>query len=589
MFDRRREAGFALTTALMLIALLMVLLTAYSLVGRVELSTTRATMDMTRGFFAAEAGLNLRADELHQIFVGYNVPDGETPPVSPGVLPCSDVDQGAGDFECRAHEFQRRDVRTLVVDDPTNPTNIVVPRGEQFQNLTAIEYSYGVRAATVGRYDAPEALVEMRMHSRLIPMFQFAVFYNKDLEILPGPNMSLNGAVHTNGDLYLDSGFTLTINGQITSAGDLFHGRKENNGCTGTARAYDPAAPRNLPTCAGRVEVTDPSPWNGMIQTDVDPVTVPSPDTFAPTPGAIYWDKADLRLVLNVNVAPPAVQVRNVDGSTDAARSTTLATCFDSGNRVARRVGNFYNNREATLIQLLDVNARGLLNCVHSNSLLELGRGIDDTTEGGLVLYLTVEGPASGGQNNYGVRVRNGAALASTVAGAPAIRGLTVVSDQAVYIRGDYNSTNKKPASFLGDSINVLSNAWSDATSTQPLTNRVATVTTINAAFLGGTDVTGGAEGTAGRDAGEYNGGLENYPRFHEDWASRNFNYNGSFVSLGVPQHADGPWIYGGPYYTAPTRNWAYDTDFNDPANLPPLSPRFVYIRQDLFARAWEL
>ena len=31
------------------------------------------------------------------------------------------------------------------------------------------------------------------------------------------------------------------------------------------------------------------------------------------------------------------------------------------------------------------------------------------------------------------------------------------------------------------------------------------------------------------------------------------------------------------------------DTDFNDAANLPPLSPRFVYLRQTLFQREFEL
>jgi hypothetical protein len=38
------------------------------------------------------------------------------------------------------------------------------------------------------------------------PLFQFAVFYNSDLEIQPGPNMKLTGRVHTNRDMYLGSG-----------------------------------------------------------------------------------------------------------------------------------------------------------------------------------------------------------------------------------------------------------------------------------------------------------------------------------------------------------------------------------------------
>jgi hypothetical protein len=190
--------------------------------------------------------------------------------------------------------------------------------------------------------------------------------------------------------------------------------------------------------------------------------------------------------------------------------------------------------------------------------------------------------------NNYGVRVYNGAELASSLAGAPAIEGLSITSDQAIYIQGDYNLVNKVPAAFLCDSINVLSNNWSDANSTLTLPNRLASNTTIHAAFLAGTDTTGGAEGAAGQDQGQYNGGLGNFARFHEDWTGRTLTIRGSFVSLNAPLHVSGAWGYGDPYYEAPGRDFNYDTDFDDVAQLPPLTPRFTYLRQDLMLRRFE-
>ena len=39
------------------------------------------------------------------------------------------------------------------------------------------------------------------------------------------------------------------------------------------------------------------------------------------------------------------------------------------------------------------------------------GKDLDDTSEGGLVWYLGVDGPDRGHVNNYGVRVRNGGEL----------------------------------------------------------------------------------------------------------------------------------------------------------------------------------
>ena len=46
-----------------------------------------------------------------------------------------------------------------------------------------------------------------------IPLFQFAVFYNMDMEVWPGANMTIAGPVHTNGELAVRSaqGFTATI------------------------------------------------------------------------------------------------------------------------------------------------------------------------------------------------------------------------------------------------------------------------------------------------------------------------------------------------------------------------------------------
>jgi hypothetical protein len=114
---------------------------------------------------------------------------------------------------------------------------------------------------------------------------------------------------------------------------------------------------------------------------------------------------------------------------------------------------------------------------------------------------------------------------------------------------------------------------------------RDAQTTWINAAFLGGVDTTIPI-GAAG-----YNGGLENYPRFHEDWGGRALNYQGSFVSLGTPEHVNGSWCGTGGgcnIYNPPTRNWNFDPAFNDAANLPPLTPRFVYVQQVLFTEDFK-
>ncbi|WP_018461836.1 pilus assembly PilX N-terminal domain-containing protein [Thermus oshimai] len=626
--------GFALVTALILLTVLMALLTAYFTLTRIELSTTSASAAQTAGFYAAEAGLNLRAEEVRQKFLGYNRPSG-TPP-SP-TNPCQGSNQGGGDFRCQAYTLSGRRVMTYVVEDPNNPQVIRIPPGELYQNLNAQEYRYSVFSVAEGRDGRPEAILEMRFKSRVVPLFQFAVFYQQDLEFNRTAPMTLEGPVHTNSDLYLDAGggSTLTIRGQVTAAGRIYRGNKSSRGSTGTVRVHDGNQDREVSN-TDSLRALSPSEirnWNGWMQAGVDPPTIPTPDTFNPPwrgRAGEYWNKADLRVALDLTGTTPTIRVYNPDGSLALADSLLASACpsaFGYSN-------SFYNNRERRTISMLEVDVQRMLDCIHILRTVHgaLSFGLDDTTDGGLVVHLSVRGPDSDRTNGYGVRLRNGRELRSAISGAPAIQGLTLVTDQALYIQGDFNAVNWRPAALMGDSMNLLSNNWANGeayptprpagcpatisgdTKSRPEcrlrgqnlpggdngtdTSRwlpQATTTTVNAAVLSGASVTptqGGQEG----------GGVHNIFRFHEHWGSNTtqccggsvrytqatFNFTGSIVSLGEPRNVNGPFFLGPPWYQPPIRNWSFDTRFNHYQNLPPLSPRFVYLKQELFVRQFE-
>ena len=604
-----RQHGIVLVAVLFLLAVLLALLGAFYLITGMELGNYRGSRKSTQGFFAAEAGLNLRAEEIRQIFVGYNRPSG-TSPSEPD--PCAGGNMGDGNYVCRNYSINNRTAQTYVIESPGNPTVRTIPPGELYQNLNAQEYGYTVKSTALGAQDQPEALLELHFKSRLVPLFQFMAFFDKDLEILPGAAMNLSGPVHTNGDLYLTSdGNVLSIAGQVTTAGRLFRGRKNDATCNNNStRVKNPLNYVHLiPTCPSRTEVfeNNVTSWNGMIRIGVDTLTVPPPEEIDPIASGVYWSLADLRLMLRLDSShnpdttnsATGVEVRNVDNSVNTTLTANLHNAACTGLISGRPVGTtaaFYNNREDKNIRMLEIDMRNLLECITLQTLMP-GKTLNDSTEGGLVFYFSVEGPDSSvAASRYGVRIRNSAALQSTSA-TPAVRAMTIVSNQAVYTYGNFNSTGWVPAAILTDSINMLSGNWNDPTAannsgsgnaTVSSSNRNATDTSVYAALLSGTDTTGNVEGAGGQSLGAYNGGLENYPRLHEYWTGKTLVYRGSFVSLDQPRHVNGAWIYGGRYYTAPTRNWDYDTRFNDAANLPPLSPRFVYLRQELFVRDFE-
>lgn len=323
------------------------------------------------------------------------------------------------------------------------------------------------------------------------------------------------------------------------------------------------------------------------------------------------------------------------------------------------RYGGFYNWRERKPILMLNIDWMKL---EEWNLIQPAGQRLfdpNDSTDGGLVIYASVRGANSEGVNNYGVRLYDAQRLRH---GNPDL-GATFATDQAVYVMGNFNcrapsvssdtvpagcgSNGKKPASVVGDTLNVLSCYWIDesadgacrpsmnngvneggavyrprdekSTTARPGSIPSASQTFINAAFLAGNDTTTCPGNPGGRDCEYhfYSGGLENYPRFHEVWGSERFWYEGSFVAIDTPKHTcftynagltatDDPlfscrayqllgnWLQGYWYmqasygYSPPPRRWFYDTNFNDAANLPPLSPRFVAVRQRVFTEEFR-
>jgi hypothetical protein len=567
---------------LVLLALLGGLILTHFSLTWIEMSTTQSSMNSFVGFYAAEAGLNVRADLVRQAFVGYSQPSGTSPDTSSGTQ-CEGSNNGTGDLACAGYEFQEREVITWVEESGFSGNPIVIPRGERYKNLHGHENHYIVYSNAMSPKGLPEAVLEMHFKSRTAPLFQFAAFYDKDLEILPGPDLLLEGPVHSQGDLYLGSDNTLDVTGQLTVHGGLYHGRKDADAClAGDVRIADPDDQTTIPACSGgrtAVPQSSLSGWNGMINTGLTPLTLPPADVTDPTPGKAYWHNADVRIMLDIH-GTPAIEVRDANDTVDSGATAVLGVCGAAGASAS-----LYDNREALTIAMLEIDVKGLIDCLHTSGLFNIG----ETTDGGLVWYLGVDGPDDSVLNNYGVRVTNGSQLAATDVTAPAIAGLTIVTDQALYVEGDYNNVNKIPAAFIADSLNVLSNNWSDANSTLALTSRTATATTIQAAMMAGTDSTGGAEGAGGRDSGGYNGGLENFMRLHEDWSGVTLTYVGSFVSLSNPRYVDGAWATGDPYYEPPTAAWSFDLDFEDPLLIPPLSPMLVYLRQELFVRQFEL
>ena len=203
-------------------------------------------------------------------------------------------------------------------------------------------------------------------------------------------------------------------------------------------------------------------------------------------------------------------------------------------------------------------------------------------------------------------------------------KGITVSSENLVYIWGNYNTTgvssmpadgstvndgvgytgNQVPASIVSDSFSPLSKTWFDGLSalypegsSDPRTFKgeayrmadegasVTQGTAVRAGIIAGTNIST-LTGIPGRDAVglRRGGGIINYPRFLECWnlngTTNAWSYSGSFIPLFHSTQMVANWENDTSIiYMPPRRNWSFDETFLTPNKLPPGTPFFQYVQ----------
>ncbi|OLV17609.1 pilus assembly PilX N-terminal domain-containing protein [Deinococcus marmoris] len=587
--------GIALVTALIFMAVLLTVLTAYLTMSTTEARTSKASSNSVEGFYAAEGGLNLRAEQVRARFKGYRRPEGVSPSSAGGAVPCTPGNMGSGDMACITYVIGGRNVTTYTQAlNGGVPSIGVVEPGDTYTGMNYQQYEYAVKSVATNASGEREANLEMKFQSRLVPLFQFAAFYNKDLEMHPGPGMTLGGRVHTNADLYMNAGETLDVTGKTTAVGDIYRSGKDGRGCAGTVRFSTITMPCYAGGGSGiKLPSSELTRFNGNVLSGQNLLTVPPMSSLAPDPtgdnDSELWSQADVRVVAKKVGVGFLFTVVKADGTLDVTPTAALNACTPLNPPVSLST-DFWDAREAKSLTMIEVNQVSMMDCIQNTGAFTNANGnvlkADDVSGGGMAWHFSFDDGNSNTNalvataatiTNYGVKIRNAARLGPTST-AVNLTGLTITTNQQLYTQGDYNTITKKPAGLVADAISILSNnVTTNIPKAAPSKGPDASETTVNAAFLSGIDDT-----TA---SGGYNGGLQNYPRFHENWGKVLVKYRGSFVSLGNSIHVKGK--QSSSRYNPPLRDWNFDTDFNDANKLPPLTPRFVYLRQLLFARNW--
>jgi hypothetical protein len=160
--------------------------------------------------------------------------------------------------------------------------------------------------------------------------------------------------------------------------------------------------------------------------------------------------------------------------------------------------------------------------------------------------------------------------------------GLTIASENPVYIQGDYNAPGGSvagagtvAASVAADAVTMLSDNWNDVNSyIAPYNNglRSAVNTQYRLAIIAGKQIPFPIPPGEGQVDFGTDGGLHNFLRYIESWANDTLTYEGSLVSFYFSRQAIG--LYKGTPYSPPARQYAFDNNFTQgPQWLPPRTP----------------
>ncbi len=161
--------------------------------------------------------------------------------------------------------------------------------------------------------------------------------------------------------------------------------------------------------------------------------------------------------------------------------------------------------------------------------------------------------------------------------------GFTLASENPAYILGDYNASGgfgdpHASSAVIADTVTLLSNNFSDLTMFNHPTapgSRPAADTWYRVAIATGKNINFLRAAVAGAPPQDFgtDGGVHNFLRFLESWGGNNIYYRGSMASMYYSMYATGVFKCCTAVYGAPNRNYAFDLDFQDLANMPPGTP----------------
>jgi len=200
----KNENGSAIVVALLILTLLTAFV-AFA-ITRTTNETIATSNDATesRTFSAAQGSLEIMTRNFDKIF---------EEKLSPAPSDLTHVESltppGFDNFDFEQHISQ------------TDQTRTVVMSGQLLQGLNALRDEWKVETTATDRATGVQVALRRKFYNNRVPIFQFGIFYDDDLEFHPGPRFDFGGRVHSNGSLFLMANTGLYFSSRVSAVGQV--------------------------------------------------------------------------------------------------------------------------------------------------------------------------------------------------------------------------------------------------------------------------------------------------------------------------------------------------------------------------------
>jgi len=522
---RQTKSGFALMTTLAFLAasLLVFASIMYLICGDSKITAQNQQYNISQA--AAEGATEMVVAQMDRDFLYQNL---QAASVYQGMIPTSIIltNNWPVQFQFSATNGAANQISVNIY--PLNySTNWVILNDSQFNGLNATVANCTVAAVAtpIGQSYQTPATVIQSLQMASIPVFQYGVFYNMDMDLSNGKPMVMNGKTFVNGNIWMYPQASMTFNGSVmatllvTNADDPNDQQNLTSYTTPTYNFTDnggkPLSKANAVSLPIGGPNSNPTNIEAILNLPPASVAVPNDAGYAQSNQVYLYNKADLiisnsatgigtnsvwstnlsvyyddsysspRLTLLTNDLQWPVIKTNGSGA-GATYSTNIMKFYSFVTNVT-----FYDFREQDTVQAVQIDI-AKFNIWLTNTATRASGGITNqiagypwnaqnfTDKGHGINSIYVYNSVSGASTLQAVRVVNGQQMPSSTSGSYFTAGLTVATPMPLYVLGNYNiqtnsggsqsvtTTNTSwtyPAGLMGDAITILSTNWNDGNS----------------------------------------------------------------------------------------------------------------------------